>query len=177
MVGENENAPWSALGVSMISKIQAPTRARSRSRPRRRLMALRRCGAVAHSTNNSTTTFQLQNHHGRRERKRPVVVAWSFYDFENPSAHQGAFALEAKTATDGAETLWCCRSYYERQHCNVSAPSVAMVGENENAPLSSLGVTLQAPTTACFRWHMAEQSNIQKCRVRMMTTLGGRAYS
>jgi hypothetical protein len=35
MVGENENVPWSALGVSNISKIQAPTRARLSSTPRR----------------------------------------------------------------------------------------------------------------------------------------------
>jgi hypothetical protein len=35
MVDENENARWSALGVSMISKIQAPTRARSRFKPDR----------------------------------------------------------------------------------------------------------------------------------------------
>jgi hypothetical protein len=96
MVGENENAPWSAIGVSMISKIQAPTRARSRSRPRRRLMALRRCGVGVRTTDDSTTTFQLQNRHGGRERKRPVVGDRSFYDFENLSAHQCAFALEAK---------------------------------------------------------------------------------
>jgi hypothetical protein len=31
-------------------------------------------------------------------------------------------ALEAKTATYGAETLGYCRSYYERQYSNVSAP-------------------------------------------------------
>jgi hypothetical protein len=55
--------------------------------------------------NDSTTTFPLQYRHGRRERKRPVVGAWSFYDFENPSAHPGAFVLEAKTATYGAATL------------------------------------------------------------------------
>jgi hypothetical protein len=42
--------------------------------------------------------------------KRAMVGAWSFEDFENPSADHGAFALETKTGTYGAETLWCCRS-------------------------------------------------------------------
>jgi hypothetical protein len=53
--------------------------------------------------------------------KTPVVGSWSFYDFENPNTDKGAFVLEAKTATYGAKTLWCCRAYYERQDHNISA--------------------------------------------------------
>jgi hypothetical protein len=48
-------------------------------------MALQRCDAVVRTMNDSITTFPLQYRHGRRERKRPVIGAWS----DTPSADQG----------------------------------------------------------------------------------------
>jgi hypothetical protein len=68
MIGKNENPPWSALGFSKSSKVQAP-----RSRPSRKLAALKPWDIVVRTMNNDIRTFQLKNRHGRRERKRSLV--------------------------------------------------------------------------------------------------------
>jgi hypothetical protein len=73
-----------------------------RSRPRWQLMALKRWDIVIRTVNDNIPTFQLQNQHGRRERKRSLGGATTF-------------------EICGAETLGYCLSYYERQYPNVSA--------------------------------------------------------
>jgi hypothetical protein len=58
----------SAVGFSKSSKIQAP-----RSRPRRKLAALKRWDIAVRSMNDNIPTVQLQNRHSWRERKRAMA--------------------------------------------------------------------------------------------------------